>query len=449
MANGSRALDVRRMRSCRFALVLTLSGVSLVAQTVPRAGRVDERVVAVNDSTQSYAQFLPPAYRADRRWPVLFVLDPRGRALHALRLFADGAERHGFVVVSSYNTLSDGAREPNVAAMNAMLESAQTRLSIDPDRIYLAGFSGTARIIWDFALEMRGHVAGIIGVGAGIPFVGNGPELAFAGDSTFAYFGGSGVDDFNYEEVRALGERFRIARTPYRLVVYPGPHDWPPAAVCELALAWLEARAMLGGRVGADSALLRTYRAADLDSARALEARGRLADAEDLYDAIARDYPGAPEASIAAERASALHRTEAVMRYRERARGFARADQEQAVELQRALAWADAQATAPGPALLGKLHIEALRAQAASPDSLASASARRMLSRTAVFLSFYAPRTYLARGAPDRALLMLRTAASIAPLRGEACGLLDRAIALSALHSDDDARLCAARVENR
>jgi hypothetical protein len=206
---------------------------------------------------------------------------------------------------------------------------------------------------------------------------------------------------------------------------------------------------MLGGRVRADSALLRSYRAADLDSARALEARGRLADAEDLYDAVARDYPGSAEATIAADRASALHRAEPVMRYRDRARGLARADQQQAVELQRVLAWADSQAMAPGAALLDKLRIEALRAQAGSPDSLASASARRLLSRTAVFLSFYAPRAYLARGAPDRALLMLRTAAMIAPLRGEPCGLLDRAIALSTLRSDDDARLCAARAENR
>ncbi|MFL5604856.1 MAG: hypothetical protein ACJ8AD_00285 [Gemmatimonadaceae bacterium] len=411
----------------------------------PSAGRVDERLVAADDTTQHYAQFLPSGYRTDRRWPVLFVLDPRGRGLHALRLFADGAERHGYVVLSSYNSLSDGAREPNVVAMNAMLESAQRRLSIDPQRIYLAGFSGTARIVWDFALEMRGHVAGIIGVGAGIPFVGNGPEVAFAGDSSFAFFGGSGEFDFNYEEVRALGERFRIARTPYRLVVYPGFHDWPPAAVCSLALAWLDTRAMLGGRSPVDTFQLGGRRVADLDSARALEARGRLADAEDLYDSIARDDRGSAEGTIASARAAALHRADVVVRYRERGRELARADQEQSLALQRVLTAADAESTPPdAETLLERLRIAELRRQASSTDSLASATARRLLSRTAVFLSFYAPRTYLARGAADRALLMLRAASAVAPLRGEACGLLDRAIALSALRADSDARLCAA-----
>ena len=43
----------------------------------------------IDDTAQHYAQLLPAGYRADRRWPVLFVLDPRGRALHALRLFAE------------------------------------------------------------------------------------------------------------------------------------------------------------------------------------------------------------------------------------------------------------------------------------------------------------------------------------------------------------------------
>jgi hypothetical protein len=299
-------------------------------------------------------------------------------------------------------------------------------------------------------MEMRAHVAGIIGVGAGIPFVGNGPELAFAGDSTFAFFGGSGEHDFNYEEVRALGERFRIARTPFRLTVYPGPHDWPPAAVCELALAWLDSRAMLGGRIPPDTATLRARRAADLDSARALDARGRLADAEDLYEAVARDYPASSEASVALARAAALRELDVVRRYRERARELARADQEQSFELQRVISAADARATAPdAETLLRQLHVAELRAQAGSADSLASASARRQLSRTAVFLSFYAPRTYLARGSPDRALLMLRVASAIAPLRGEACGLLDRAVALSALRADADARLCAASEEVR
>src|SRR4029077_4005313 len=73
------------------------------------------------------------------------------------------------------------------------------------------------------------------------------PETAFAGDSTFAYFGAAGTRDFNYEEVLAMSERFRRTRVPYRVVTFEGPHRWPPADMCGEALDWLELRAMLGG----------------------------------------------------------------------------------------------------------------------------------------------------------------------------------------------------------
>jgi hypothetical protein len=169
-----------------------------------------------------------------------------------------------------------------------------------------------------------------------------------------------------------------------------------------------------------------------------------------LYDAIGRDAGGSAEGSAALARAAALHQMAVLIRYRERARELARADQAQSVELQRVLSAADAQPNAPDTeTLLAQLHIPDLRAQAGAADSLASATARRMLSRTTVFLSFYAPHAYLARGAADRALLMLRAAAGVAPLRGEACSLLDRAVALSALRADGDARLCAAPMVSR
>src|SRR5437867_7265281 len=91
----------------------------------------------------------------------LFVLDPRARGVLGLALFRDAAARLGWIVMSSHNTLSDGPVEPNVAAMNAMLAWAQARLAVDSARVYLAGFSGTAR--------GRGMRAAAGGAGRGDP----------------------------------------------------------------------------------------------------------------------------------------------------------------------------------------------------------------------------------------------------------------------------------------
>ncbi len=157
----------------RRATILVALGLALAS---PRpapgqdSGRVTERVAGARDTSQTYALYLPPGYTTAHRWPVLFVLDPRGRAMLGLELFRAAAARLGWIVLSSYNTLSDGPPEPNVIALNAMLVSAQARLAIDTARLYLAGFSGTARAALEFAVELHGHVAGVIAAGGAVGF---------------------------------------------------------------------------------------------------------------------------------------------------------------------------------------------------------------------------------------------------------------------------------------
>jgi predicted esterase len=402
---------------------------SRVAAAQAPGGRVEQRVASVTDTSQTYALYLPPRYSTDRGWPVLFVLDPRGRALLGLALFQDAAARLGWIVVSSYNTLSDGPPEANVTAMNAMLASAQTRLVIDSSRLYLAGFSGTARAALRFAVALRGHVAGVIGAGGALGFQLGGPETTFAADSTFAYFGAAGTRDFNYEEVRALGERFRTTRVPFRVAVFDGPHDWPPAALCGEALEWLELRAMLGGLRAVDSGWVRARLAAELARAAELERLGRWDEALRLDEAIARDYARWSEASEAATRAAALRASPVMARYETEARRLAERDARQGADLLKVLSWARSQRDPPAaPTLTRKLRVAALQRTAERGDSLEAASARRLLARIFVFLSFYVPRADLAEGAAARALRMLEAAVTIAPIQGEGCALLREAL---------------------
>jgi predicted esterase len=404
------------------------------------AGHVDEHVTSTTDTAQHFALYLPPGYTTGRRWPILMVLDPRGRALLALRLFQTAAARLGWIVMSSYNTLSDGPPEPNVAAVNAMLASAQARWSVDTSRFYLAGFSGTARAALAFAVALRGHVAGVIAAGGALGFALGGPETAFAGDSTFAYVGAAGTRDFNYEEVLALSERFRRTRVPYRVVTFDGPHSWPPTDICGEALEWLELRAMLGGLRPLDSSWARARLEEEEGRALELERGGRWVEALRLDDAIARDYARWPKAGAAAGRAAALRDRRAVSRYEAEARRLAERDLEQGLKLTEIFSWARSQ---PGPpaldALVAKLRIAALQRTVERGDSLEAASARRLLARIWVNLAFYEPRAYLATGAPDRAMRMLEAAATISPIEGEACALLREA--LPAASEEQRARL--------
>lgn len=389
-------------------------------------------MIAEGDSTQSYALYLPPGYAPSRRWPVLFVLDPRGRAMLALELFRPAAERLGFVIMSSYNSLSDGPPEPNVRAINALIGSAQARLSIDPRRFYLAGFSGTARASLNFALELRGHVAGVVADGAAVGFAPDGIEMTFGGDSTFAYFAATGDGDFNHEEVRAAAERMRLSRVPNRLVIFIGPHSWPPAAVCGRALEWFQLRAMVSGLIPLDSIFAREQLANDLRVAARLDSAGQWDAARQLFREIAQDYGAAPAARDANQRAKAIGERPAFRKYQDERRKVAEQDEHQAADIQRVLAWARQQRSPPThQELEDKLQIRALQQRVAGGDSVEAASARRLLARVFVFVSFYEPRTYLAAHDAARALGMLEVALLIGVLRGESCTLLHDALAAS------------------
>lgn len=416
----------------RTILVATawLSGVAsepCVAQ-LPE-GRLTEHVASTSDTSQTYALYLPPDYNPAARWPILFVLDPRGRALLALNLFRDAATRLGWVIMSSYNTLSDGPPEPNVKAMDAMLRSAQESLSIDLSRLYLAGFSGTARAVLRFAVSLRGHVAGVIAAGGALGFELGGPETVFARDSTFAYFGAAGTRDFNYEEVLSMGERFGTTFVPFRVATFNGPHSWPPAGICGDAVEWLELRAMRGGLRPTDSAWVSTRLEAELARAADLEQRGQGDEALRLYEGIARDYTPWPRATVASTRASALRQSPAVKHHQSEARRLAEQDLEQARDLQKILAWARSQAEPPPPeTLVRKLRVPELQKTAERGDSLEAVSASRLLARIFVWLSFYEPRAYIENHSPSRALSMFEAAVRIGPIQGEGCALLRRVL---------------------
>jgi hypothetical protein len=392
------------------------------AQELALPGRLIERDSVRGDTTQHLAVYIPSHYDRGKPAPVLFVLDPRGRGLLGLRLFAGAAERHGWIVLSSYNSLSDaGTNAPNVAAMNAMLAWGQTHVSMDTTRIYIAGFSGTSRAEWRFAAELRPMIAGMFGASGAVSMSASGPEAIYSGDSTFAFFGAAGTTDFNYDEMRGFATRLRLARIPSRMDWFHGPHSWPPRALCERGLEWLEMRAMLGGRRPMDTAFVAASFRRDLQRADSLERAGQLDAAETLFREVSIDARNRPEGPQAIARADALLDRPALRDLRKQARALAERNDEDARRMQQVLVQARSGRPMEPEKLLDELDVPALKRRAASADSLDADAAARQLSRVIAFLAFYEPRGFLESGQPERAASALRAASTLVPIVGESC----------------------------
>lgn len=267
------------------------------------AAVLQENVASRTDAAQTYTLFLPTAYDAAKKHPLLFVFDPRGRATLAAELFRAGAEEHGWVIVSLNGTRSDSppGPDPNEPALRAVLPDAMARYAVDPDRVYAAGFSGTAVLAWNLGI-VSGMLAGVIGVGG--PVAEGVPPEKF----NFAHYGFAGESDFNNLDMRRIDAK--IGAVPHRLRTFPGEHQWMPAELGREAIAWLELIAMKENRRARDEAFIRAAYERELAAATAaagLEALRR-------YREIATTFDGLHPIDEAKAAVARLERDESVRR---------------------------------------------------------------------------------------------------------------------------------------
>ena len=182
-----------------------------------------------NHQGQSYWMFAPANYRADRAWPILYCLDPAARGRVPVERFAAAAEKAGFLVAGSNNS-RNGPMAPVHEAINLMVGDTHERYSIDDSRVYVAGFSGGARVALDWA--RNGHIAGVIACGAGFGPPGPPKQIPFR------IFATTGWEDFNHDEIYRQSRELARRNVPHRFVEFEGGHDWMPAALADEAFGF-------------------------------------------------------------------------------------------------------------------------------------------------------------------------------------------------------------------
>jgi len=382
------------------------------AADLPR-GQVVEKVVCAANPQESYALYLPSGYTPDRAWPILYILDPRSRGDLAAERFRPGAEKYGYILASSNNTLSDTSIDPNVEAMRAMWTDTHGRLAIDGRRVYAAGFSGTVRSCCVLARAVPGTLAGIIGAGAGFPF----HEPPRKGDP-FVFFGTLGDKDFNYYEVMDLEPRLREAGITHRIEIFDGIHQWPPEELATRALGWMEIQAMKAGTRPKSPGVVEELWGRTIGLARAAEAGGDLFQAHRYYAGAAADFAGLRDTSEAAAKATALAANPALQRELKEREARLKRDKELLGQAPGILAAAVNPGDEPTTVsrVVAALRIPELRAKAKSaPEADERLSAQRVLNTLGVQTSYYLPQSFSEKKQWDRAIFVLSVAAEISP----------------------------------
>ena len=281
IAGGMGQPKVAAPRSSRTASLLSNEQTS----EIPR-GKIIENLVCLTDATQSYALYLPSSYTPAREWPILYAFDPGARGQIPVERFKEAAEKYGWIVAGSNNS-RNGAFQPSVDAWNVIVKDTHDRLAIDDARVYVTGFSGGARLAIYFAARCRDCVAGVIASGAGLP--AGTPSSALP---RLAIFMTTGIDDFNFPEVKTLDDELAKAGATYQTKVFAGRHEWPPPSVAREAVEWLELQAMKSGKRDRDAALIEAVWLRETERARSLEASKQLLEAYQAYRDLSETFGG-------------------------------------------------------------------------------------------------------------------------------------------------------------
>jgi dienelactone hydrolase len=389
------------MRGLLIAVFLALPAVTCVAEELPR-GRIVDPVACAADPSQTYALYLPAAYSDAKRWPILFVFDPRHRGAFAAELFRDAAEKYGWIIVSSNDTRSDGAWEPNEKAVRAMWPDTQ-RYAVDRKRIYATGFSGGAMLAWSLT-RSTGAVAGIIGCSGRLADPHDADRVAFD------WFGTAGDIDFNYSETRLIDARLDALGSRHRMVIFHGGHRWAPPEVLAAAIGWMELQAMKRGTRPWDEAMIAALFAADLAAARG--ERDDLAALRHLQ-AIAQTFDGLIELDGVRQEIAARTTLPSVARLLNEEKRDDALEAGYRARLPTAInGFLHAGEPRPAAVLTRDLDIPRLRAMARQ-----SITAQRILETIAVQLELYLPRDLMERKNYAMAATILTVAREIHPER--------------------------------
>jgi predicted esterase len=265
-------------------LVHSAAHATTQTESIPR-GQIVERIEALNDSSQSYALYLPSRYTPNRKWPVLYAFDPGARGRVPVERFKDAAEKYGWIVIGSNNS-RNGPWELAVNAWNAMQIDTHQRFAIDDQRMYATGFSGGARAAVRVAIGCK-CLAGVIANGAGFPI-----DLAPSPTMHFDYFGAVGVDDFNYPELKSLEEPLTKAGISHHIQAFDGRHEWPPVSVATAAVEWMELQAMKNGKRPHDVGFINAAWQQRVSDGRTLEESKKYYEAYQLYLDLAASFKG-------------------------------------------------------------------------------------------------------------------------------------------------------------
>lgn len=182
-------------------------------------GALFGNIQSKTDTSVRYSVYIPEN-TGDKRLPVVVFLDPHGKTSEALRKYCLLADQYQIALVGFDYSANGVAYDSIVKKFSPWLKELYENAPVDTANLYVAGFSGGARVASRLEFDVRQIKA---------------TALCGAGPSNIRYWNlmknpvmfFSGTGDFNYIEMNSVHNAPEKSRTT-SLHIFRGKHEWPP-----------------------------------------------------------------------------------------------------------------------------------------------------------------------------------------------------------------------------
>ena len=190
------------------------------------------QLTALTDSCQNnpsnvYEVYIPPVAGNAGKIPLLLVIDSHGAGRFAIGKFKTAAKKYPVVLIASDLIKNDF--QGFVPAIRSLVEDASKKYPVN-GKVFLAGFSGGARMALNYA--MTNPVSGLILCGA----LAQPRQLETLRCPVFSI---SGLDDFNFIETAQYIINAAMAPKNLTIELTNDSHEWPEEAILANAFGFL------------------------------------------------------------------------------------------------------------------------------------------------------------------------------------------------------------------
>ncbi|WP_224484761.1 alpha/beta hydrolase [Robertkochia aurantiaca] len=206
----------------------------------PKAGQVTDSI-AIAGTENTLCLYLPVAYDATKSWPVIYIFDPAGEGIKAVEAFKEGADRYGYVLVSS-NGIKNDYYQVNFNKIRLLFDQVEGMVNTRKELKVTAGFSGGARLAVAAAV-LEPAIKGVLAFGSSFSI----SDTYTPKENRFVYVSAVGDQDFNYRPMQVAEQYLNKLKFETYNLVFPGAHHWPPKEAVDRSMRSLHMKLMNKG----------------------------------------------------------------------------------------------------------------------------------------------------------------------------------------------------------